>query len=315
LNYINAQSLIGRITITEIKNNHSKGKYTRKSMADGYKLGQPIKYKRKSVLARNNHESRLSAKMTRQVQVLQFTDLHLVCDPEQELWGVNTYRQFTRAVQEAIAQYSRTDLVLLTGDLVHDPQIEAYRLLQGYVAQLPFPIYRIPGNHDDPRLIDKCLSEGNLRSETTIRIGSWQIILLDSNAPAPAGGRLDKNQLQRLEEALSAYPDHYSLVCLHHHPVPIKSPWMDAMALVNPEEFFQVLDRHPQVQAVIWGHIHQEFDSRRQGVRLLGTPSTSTQFVPYCDHFQKDDLGPGFRWLLLHPDGRLETRVHYIATD
>jgi Icc protein len=253
--------------------------------------------------------------MTRPLQVLQFTDLHLVCDPEQELWGINTYRQFTRTVQEAMAIYPTTDLVLLTGDLVHDPQIESYRLLQGYISQLPFPIYRIPGNHDDPQMIERYLSEGNLRSETSIRIGSWQIILLDSNAPAPAGGRLEKTQLQRLEEALSASPDHYALVCLHHHPVPIKSPWMDAMALVNPEEFFQILDRHPQVQAIVWGHIHQEFDSRRQGVRLLGTPSTCAQFVPHCDHFQKDNLGPGFRRLLLYPDGRLESRVHYIATE
>lgn len=253
--------------------------------------------------------------MIRPLQVLQFTDLHLVCDPDQELWGVNTYRQFTRAVKEAMTLYPGADLILLTGDLVHEPQPEAYLLLQEYISQLPFPIYRIPGNHDDPRLIDRYLSEGNLRSETIIRIGPWQIILLDSNAPAPAGGRLNKTQLQRLEEALSASPDYPALVCLHHHPVPIKSPWMDAMALVNPEEFFQVLDRHPQVQAIVWGHIHQEFDSKRQGVRLLGAPSTSTQFVPYCDHFQKDDLGPGFRWLSLHPDGGLESRVHYIATE
>lgn len=253
--------------------------------------------------------------MTRPLQVLQFTDLHLVCDPEQELWGINTYRQFTRTVQEAMTLYPRADLVLLTGDLVHDPHIEAYQLLQRYISQLPYPIYRIPGNHDDLELIDRHLSGGNLRSETTVRIGTWQIILLDSNAPAPEGGRLDKTQLQCLGEVLSAFPEHNALVCLHHHPVPIKSPWMDAMALVNPDEFFQILDRHPQVKAIVWGHIHQEFDSRRQGVRLLGTPSTSTQFVPYCDHFQKDDLGPGFRWLLLHPDGRLETQVHYISTE
>ena len=89
---------------------------------------------------------------------------------------------------------------------------------------------------------------------------------------------------------------------------------MDAMALENPQDLFNVLDRYPQVRGVIWGHIHQEFGQERNGVQLLGAPSTCLQFKPGCKDFEKDDLGPGFRWLKLHPSGKIETRVHYLGT-
>ena len=38
--------------------------------------------------------------------------------------------------------------------------------------------------------------------------------------------------------------------------------------------FDEVLDRHDNVRALLWGHIHQAFDQSRNGVRLLATPST-----------------------------------------
>ncbi|MEN8128707.1 MAG: 3',5'-cyclic-AMP phosphodiesterase [Pseudomonadota bacterium] len=249
------------------------------------------------------------------LQILQLTDLHLLSDPDQELWGTNTYRNFTRVLNMAIARYPRVDLLLLTGDLVHEPLAEAYFVLQKRLLDLPFPVYHLSGNHDDSSLISRCLKGGNIRSENVVRRGAWQIVLLDSNAPVASGGRLDGSQLQFLDRALTTHPDHYALICLHHHPVPIRSSWMDAMALVNPQQLFKVLDGHPRVRGIIWGHIHQEFETERRGVRMMGAPATSIQFVPYCDRFAQDDLGPGFRWLGLHPDGHIETRVHYIDDD
>jgi Icc protein len=85
--------------------------------------------------------------------------------------------------------------------------------------------------------------------------------------------------------------------------------------LRNPEALFTVLDRFPQVRAVLWGHVHQEFDQLRDGVRLMATPSTCIQFAPNSVDFGLDELAPGYRWLRLHDDGQIETGVSRIASD
>jgi Icc protein len=41
----------------------------------------------------------------------------------------------------------------------------------------------------------------------------------------------------------------------------------------------------------------------------MGTPSTCFQFAPHSATFAIDDAGPGYRWLELHADGSLESRV------
>jgi Icc protein len=137
--------------------------------------------------------------------------------------------------------------------------------------------------------------------------------MLDTLVAGSVGGKLAISQLQLLERALEAAPDTHHLICLHHHPVPIGSSWMDSIGLANPDALFEVLDRHANVRALLWGHIHQEFDSWRKGVRLLASPSTGVQFEPGSERFRVSAQPPGYRWLRLHDDGRLDTGVSRIS--
>ena len=79
--------------------------------------------------------------------------------------------------------------------------------------------------------------------------------------------------------------------------------------VADADAFFAVLDRYPGVRGVLWGHVHQEIDRQRNGVRLLASPSTCVQFAAGCENFKADDQPPGYRWLELHSDGRIETAV------
>jgi Icc protein len=90
------------------------------------------------------------------------------------------------------------------------------------------------------------------------------------------------------------------------------SRWLDQVGLENSDELFAVLDRHPQVRALLWGHVHQELDTWRGQVRLLATPSTCAQFKPHADGFAIDERPPGYRWLHLREDGTLDTGVEWV---
>lgn len=256
--------------------------------------------------------SRPSALSAGDLQVLQVTDLHLYGDPECTLLGVNTQHSFECVLEQAVQALGIPDLLLATGDLVHDHKREGYARLHAVLNSLGASAYWLPGNHDDPQVMRQVLTEACGADARSVRHGNWQIAFLDSRVHGSDGGRVEASELQALDEDLGRYPDHHALVCLHHPPVAIGSRWMDEIGLANGAELFAVLDRHPQVRAVLCGHIHQAFETRRAGVRIFGSPSTCFQFKPCSDDFALDFIAPGYRWLVLRSDGTMDTGVERV---
>ena len=245
------------------------------------------------------------------LRLVQFTDLHLYGAADGRLRGVEVLASLRATIAAAEARIGRWDAVLLTGDLVQDDPA-GYAHVQALFGGSPVPVYCLPGNHDEPEPMRAALSAPPFRLNAVGTHGEWQLVMLDSYLHGQAGGRLAATELQRLDAALAAAPARHALVCLHHHPVPMASRWLDSVGLADAHEFLAVLDAHPQVRGVVWGHVHQAFDSERRGVRLLGTPSTCAQFKPRVPGFAIDGRPPGYRWLELHPDGRIESAVEWV---
>jgi len=139
--------------------------------------------------------------------------------------------------------------------------------------------------------------------------GGWLIVLLDSTILREVGGTLSQPTLDGLDALLQAHAERHTLVCLHHQPVPVGCDWMDRLGLNNGPDLLAVVERHPQVRGILWGHVHQTFEQQRGSIRLISTPSTCVQFKPNCVDFAIDPIPPGYRWLHLHGDGRIETGV------
>ncbi|EQD62994.1 Ser/Thr protein phosphatase [mine drainage metagenome] len=137
-------------------------------------------------------------------------------------------------------------------------------------------------------------------------------MLLDSVQAGQAGGVLSPASLAALDAALEQAGERHVLVCLHHHPVPMGSRWLDRVALANPEALFAVIDKHPRVRGLLWGHVHQSFDALRNGVRLLATPSTCAQFRPRTEQFEVDPLPAAYRTLELRADGSIATELVWV---
>lgn len=242
------------------------------------------------------------------VVLVQLTDSHLFADPGGRLLGMNTAESLKRVIDRVLIEQPHVDLLLATGDLSQDGSSASYQAFLDAVARVSAPLRAFPGNHDLHDPLARIAGDSSLL-DPIVDCGAWRIVLLDTAVPDAVHGHLDDNQLALLERALSEKPERPALICLHHHPVPIGSAWMDRIGLDNADALFAVIDRHPQVRALLWGHIHQAFDSSRGGLRLLGTPSTCVQFAPASRDFKVDDQTPGYRWLSLSADGRLETGV------
>jgi Icc protein len=133
------------------------------------------------------------------------------------------------------------------------------------------------------------------------------LLLLDSTEPGRVAGRFTSAYLERVERCLGENPGRHVLLALHHQPVPVDSAWIDRYALEDAAEFWSLVDRHPQVRCITWGHVHQDYRSRRENVSLLGSPSSVANSLPNTDTFTLDLGGPACRWLELGAEGELET--------
>ncbi|MDU8502065.1 3',5'-cyclic-AMP phosphodiesterase [Pseudomonas syringae] len=253
-----------------------------------------------------------SAAPSSSVLLVQISDSHLFAKADGALLGMSTRDSLEKVVDLVLAEQPRIDLVVASGDISQDGSVESYEAFRRISAQIAAPARWFAGNHDElPQMEHVAQAEGLL--DPIINIGRWRVTLLDSAVPGSVPGFLAAGQLQLLEQSLSEAPDRHHLVCLHHHPVAIGCEWMAPIGLRNADALFAVLDQFAQAKAVLWGHVHQEFDQIRNGVRLLASPSTCIQFAPGSVDFKVDTLAPGYRWLRLHDDGRLETGVSRVV--
>jgi len=249
------------------------------------------------------------------IRILQITDSHLFADKNGTLLGVNTWDSYDAVLDAIVAEQRHYDLIVATGDLAQDHTHEAYQHFAEGIARLPHPCVWLPGNHDFQPAMFNTLTEASIANDKHVLLGdNWQIVLLDSQVSGVPYGELSEYQLEWLDNTLALEPLRHTLVLLHHHPLPSGCTWLDQHGLRNSHTLGRLLQRYPLAKTLLCGHIHQELDLEWQGRRVLASPSTCVQFKPHCTNFTIDAEPPGWRWLELFADGRVETAVHRLNT-
>jgi len=238
------------------------------------------------------------------MRLLQLSDPHLLADSA----GLYRQRQPLPRLQHVLGQARATaplpDLLLISGDLCQDETLLGYGQLRLLLECWPTPVALLPGNHDHPQLLRAALGRRAVLAPALLPCGDGWLLLLDSHRPGCVAGWLDTSQLAWLAFQLDrlgrqARPRPL-LVAVHHPPVPIGDPGMDAIGLQDPEPLLELLRRAPGLQAVLFGHVHQYWQGELPGrpeVLLLGCPSTLCGFGPVqpCPQGRPDD--PGGLWL------------------
>jgi Icc protein len=252
-------------------------------------------------------------------ELIQFTDTHYFGGNDGKLLGVDTKASFEATAKLALEKHKSIDAVLLTGDLSQDQTLASYNHLSASVASLQVSCYFLPGNHDNPKLL-KSMQAKNIKQEQDFVLGNWQIILLDTSVPNKVYGYLSKDELKRLNAILlqienvnSENSVQHSIVCLHHHPILVGSKWTDEIGLRNADEFFQIIDMYKSIKAILFGHVHQEFNSTRNNIQILCAPSTCVQFEPMSNNFTVGQQASGFRYLKLYESGKIETKIERLS--
>jgi Icc protein len=243
------------------------------------------------------------------IKMVQLTDCHLLAGQDTIYKHVSPYRTLESVCRHIARTHPDLQLLLLTGDLSQDESADSYRHLADLLSQFSVPVYALPGNHDDSAQMRSAFGD-RIRCTGEIELDGWQLWLLDSTVAGQTGGRLATAELQRLQDGLSQNTSP-ALIALHHPPLTIGSAWMDALGLENGDALTGLLQNHPQVRAVVFGHIHQEFRADLGPIAYLGAPSTWIQFKPGAEQYTEDTLPPAYRVLNLYKDGRFDSHVEF----
>ena len=246
------------------------------------------------------------------IHVAQLTDTHLFANPDGQLYGINTRDSLQTVIEHAQVNLPKLDMLLVTGDLVHDETVDGYLMLRELVDNMGVPAYYLPGNHDDPVIMQEVFPNVTCNGITSVEQDQWLVVMLDSSIRGRVEGEIAPDSLDALLNCLQANKDKHAFIALHHHVIDVQSAWLDTLSLRNSGEFLELLNDFPNVKIVLNGHIHQELDEQRNSIRFLGSPSTCFQFEPNQESARIDSAPAGYRHIVLHDDGSIDTRVHYL---
>ena len=243
--------------------------------------------------------------MTQPFLLAQLSDPHIASNGEPLPGGIDTAGMLRACVQDVLALKQQPDAVVITGDLTDLASPEEYAFLRGLLAPLAMPVYLIPGNHDDRAVLREAFPDHAYlrRSQDFIQYSidshPLRIVALDTVIPGASGGELCAERLAWLDRTLAAARDKATVVVMHHPPFRTYIEAMDAMALRDPEPLARVIERNPQVEAILCGHVHRPITVRFAGTVASIAPSTA--------HHIALDLEPGapLRYAMEPPAYRL----------
>jgi 3',5'-cyclic-AMP phosphodiesterase len=236
---------------------------------------------------------------------VQISDTHLFSDPSTRLWDVAPDPMLDRALEE-LQTLGNPSFILVTGDCSSDGSIDSYQRLERKLDRFGVPVYYLPGNHDDPAVMARLYLgrelPANAKLTQTFDALGWRFVLLDSSVKGEDGGELGDAQRAWLRATLAAQPQTHTIVVVHHNPMPVGSAWLDPMMIADANALNAIIETSSQVRAVLFGHVHQVFESRLNGAQYLSAPSTFFQFKPNAARFGQDDRPPGVRVVRLGND-------------
>ncbi|WP_211091392.1 phosphodiesterase [Pseudothauera rhizosphaerae] len=215
--------------------------------------------------------------------IAQITDTHVKQPGRLAYRRVDTAAMLARCVEAVAALRPRPDLIVMTGDLVDLGQPAEYDHLKTLLAPLGIPMVAVPGNHDERESMRAAFAaDGYLPAHGFLHFAiddrfPLRLIGLDTVVPGEGRGELCAARLAWLEEALAAAPQRPTLVLMHHPPFATGIGHMDRIGLEGADGFEAIVARHPQIVAVLCGHLHRSIHTTVGGRRVLTAPSPAHQ--------------------------------------
>jgi 3',5'-cyclic-AMP phosphodiesterase len=236
------------------------------------------------------------------LEVIHISDTHFGPDRSLMIRESNTCARSEALVEAINALPFVPDLIVHTGDVVNDPDEDAYALAAEVLSQLKVPVYYATGNHDEVAMMKSVMTFGSYDSLVTdedllcYQVGgaaadAMEIFVLDGKVPPEDGphGFVSEDQIEAILGRISG--EKPVAVFLHYPLSPIGSAWIDDHLLVtNGDNLHQRLREKAgdHLRGIFSGHLHRGLQLFHHGVLQSGVSSPACEFSAgpnddFCD--------------------------------
>lgn len=224
----------------------------------------------------------------------QISDTHFRSQ-NQKLYGfIDVNAGNADVVSQLNALRERPDAVVVSGDIVNCGRPQEYLVARQILGSLNYPLFIIPGNHDDKAhlleyLQPICPQLGSDPDNIHYAVDDFatRLLFIDSSRRGTSSGWLTDNTLAWLEEQLTRSGDKPTAVFMHHPPLPLGSAQMDPIACENGHLLLELVTRFPALIRIFCGHNHGLIMTQYRQAIIASVPATVHQ-VPY----HHDDTRP-----------------------
>lgn len=220
------------------------------------------------------------------------SDTHIPSSPDVVARDTNMTANLQQVIREVTEWDAKPSGVIINGDCAYLKGLPTdYANLAKCLTPLDaagLPLYVTMGNHDDRGAIFDAIQAQrpdrpvvDSKHVTVIETPRANWFLLDTLTQVNVvTGGVGAAQREWLDQALSARTDKPALVMAHHNPQftpPADGKWT---GIEDTAEFIELLGRHKQVKAFIFGHSHNWSISKQGDLHLVNLPPVAYVFDP-----------------------------------
>ncbi|MEE4377372.1 MAG: phosphodiesterase [Candidatus Competibacteraceae bacterium] len=229
------------------------------------------------------------------MKLIHITDTHFV-GSGQILYGLNPRARLAACIDDLNRNHLDADLCVITGDLTHWGERDAYRNLRACLAELEMPLRLVVGNHDNRAELRREFPNtsvddlGFIQSGLNTAIG--RLLFLDTVEAGTHAGRYCPQRQHWLQRELDAAADRPVYLFMHHPPFPVGLPALDVVGIpqADAEALGELLTEHGQVRHIFFGHVHRPISGQWRGMSFSTLRATNHQI---CLDFKALDEVPG----------------------
>jgi 3',5'-cyclic-AMP phosphodiesterase len=213
--------------------------------------------------------------------IAQISDTHIaldIADADQRI------RDFERTIADINALDPLPDVIVHTGDIVHNGRQDEYARAAAILAKANAPVYVLAGNKDDRVNLRAAFSAGGYLApdsdfiDYAVERYPVRLVAVDTLSSGGNKGDFCPERARRLIDMIDAETAMPIVVFAHHPPfeVPVGP---DPLNFETPEmmaRLSRALQHSGRVVAVICGHVHRGTAGHVGSIPATVMPSTAT---------------------------------------
>ncbi|MFC3227532.1 phosphodiesterase [Marinibaculum pumilum] len=225
------------------------------------------------------------------MKLIHLTDTHFVKRGER-LYGLDPQERLVACIADINRHHADADHCIITGDLTHWGEAEAYALLRDCLTGLVPPVTLVIGNHDHrPTLLRHFPTvpvDPHGYVQQAFDTPEGRFLVLDTNEPGSHAGWYCERRQEWLARQLSE-SDGAIFLFMHHPPFDIGIRPLDRIGLRQAADFQEIVEPFAhRIRHLFFGHVH-----RPVGGSWLGIPVSTVRATNHQCWLDFDAAGDG----------------------